>query len=296
MSEQKNNYSIGIDIGGTKMSAVLFDREKNEVIADYKLATPKDSLDKFLVMLYALIDPLIEKAKKEKLKINGIGAGVAGVVAAATAGNGKGHILISPNLPILNEAELGKILQEKYSLPVALDNDANCFLRAELALGAAKNYANAVGITLGTGIGGAISLNREIYQGLHDSAGEIGHMIVDVVNGTPMDLEDIYHDLTQGNAQAMAEEAYNGDKLAIKTYSEIGKHLGLTLASVVNLVDPEIIIIGGSVMSSSDLFLSEVKKYLKEAIISPKLKKIKVVPAKLEMAGAIGAALLRIAD
>ena len=89
MPEQKNNYTIGVDIGGTKMSAVLFDVEKKEVVADYKLATPKESLEKFLVMLSALVDPLVEKAKKQKIKISHIGVGVPGVLAAPTDKNEK---------------------------------------------------------------------------------------------------------------------------------------------------------------------------------------------------------------
>ncbi len=294
MPENKTtNYTIGIDIGGAKMSAVLFDLEKKEVIADYKLATPKESLDKFLVMLYALIDPLIEKAKKEKIKIDHIGIGVPGVLAAPTEKNEKGSILHCPNLEILNNVDLGQKISDKYDLPVLMDNDANCFLRAEMVLGAAKNSASVFGVTIGTGIGGALSINNKIYQGIHGSAGEICCMVADIVEGTPMLLEEVFHNLTQGNPFNLAEEAYNGDELAIKAYKEIGQHIGLMLAGVVNLFDPEIIVIGGSVMTSSDLFLNEVKKNLKNTILSPKLKKIKVIPAKMQYGGAVGAALLR---
>jgi len=161
-----------------------------------------------------------------------------------------------------------------------------------MTVGAAKNSANVFGVTLGTGIGGAICINHEIYQGIHGSAGEICCMIADIVEGTPMTLEEVFHNLSQGNPFNLAEEAYNGDELAIKAYKEIGQHLGLALAGIVNLLDPEIIIIGGSVMVSSDLFLNEVKKNLKDKVLSPKLKKIKIVPAKLQYGGAVGAALL----
>jgi glucokinase len=292
MNEQTNNYSIGVDIGGTKMSAVLFDLNKKETVADYKLATPTDNLEKFLVMVYALIDPLVERAKKENGQVEKIGIGAPGIIAAPTDKNKDGEMLYCNNLAILNNAPLGKILHEKYNLPVSIDNDANCFLRAELALGAVKNSASAAAVTLGTGIGGAISINREIYQGVHGSAGEPGFMVIDVVDGTPMNLEEIYHNLLQANPLSKAEEAFRGDELALKAYQEFGKFLGLALASIVNLIDPEIIVIGGGAMHSGELFLAEVKKSLKAKILSPKLKKIKVVPGKLENAGAIGAALL----
>ena len=291
--EQKTqSYSIGVDIGGTKMSAVLFALDKKEAVADYKLATPTDNLDKFLVMLYALIDPLLERADKDGGKVEKIGIGAPGIIAAPTDKNKDGEILYCNNLEILNNISLGKILGEKYNLPISVDNDANCFLRAELALGAVKNSASAVAITLGTGIGGAVSINREIYQGVHGSAGEPGFMVVDVVDGTPMNLEEIYHNLLQANPLSKAEEAFRGDELALKAYQEFGKFLGLALASIVNLLDPEIIVIGGSAMHSGELFLTEVKKSLKAKILSPKLKKIKIVAGKLENAGAIGAALL----
>jgi len=292
IESKKQNYTIGVDIGGTKMSAVLFALEKKEVIADYKLATPADNLEKFLIMLYALIDPLLEKAKKESGEIKKIGVGAPGVIAAPTDKNEKGEMLYCNNLAILNSVALGKILADKYKVPVLIDNDSNCFLRAELALGAVKNSANTVGLTLGTGIGGAISIGREIFQGVHGSAGEPGAIVVDVVENIPLSLEEIYHNLLQGNPQAKAEEAFNGDKLAIEVCREFGKYLGLALASIVNMLDPEVLIIGGSVMQSSDLFLAEAKKSMKAKILSPKAKKIKIVPGKLENAGAIGAALL----
>ncbi|MFA6551696.1 MAG: ROK family protein, partial [Patescibacteria group bacterium] len=151
MTEQINSYSIGVDIGGTKMSAVLFALDKKEAVADYKLATPTDNLDKFLVMLYALIDPLLERADKDGGKVEKIGVGAPGIIAAPTDKNKDGEILYCNNLEILNNVSLGKILREKYNLPVLIDNDANCFLRAELALGAVKNSASAVAVTLGTG-------------------------------------------------------------------------------------------------------------------------------------------------
>ena len=292
MSEEKNNYSIGIDIGGTKMLAVLFDLEKKEVIADYKLATPKDDLDKFLVMLWALIDPLVERAKKEKFKIAKIGIGIPGMIDAPTASNKDGKIIKCPNLEILDGVTLGKTITEKYEIPTLVDNDANCFLRAEMELGSGQKSASAIGLTLGTGIGGALSIGRDIFQGVHGSAGEIGHMIVDVVEDEAHTLEEIYHNLTKANPASLAEEAYEGDKLAEKVYEEIGKFIGIALANIVNVIDPEIIIIGGSVMQSSNLFMTEIKKHLKEETISPKLKKIKVVAGKVENAGAIGASLI----
>jgi len=292
MPEEQKNYSIGVDIGGTKMSAVLFDLEKKEIVSDYKLATPTDNLDKFLVMLYALIDPLIERASKDKVEVEKIGMGIAGVMAGPTEQNKEGRAVKCPNLEIIENEPLGKTVSEKYNMPVLVDNDTNCFLRAEVILGAGKKSATVVGVTIGTGIGGAIYFNNSLYQGIHGSAGEIGHLVVDTVDGVGLWLETIYQNLTKGNAANMAEQAFNNDALAIKVFEEVGAYVGFALANVVNLIDPEIIIIGGSVMDSSDLFITEIKKSMKKTILSPKLKRIKVVKGKLENAGAMGAALL----
>ena len=106
-------------------------------------------------------------------------------------------------------------------------------------------------------------------------------------------LEKAYQKLTQNNPAKLAQEAYGGDVLADKAYKEIGHYLGLGLANVVNLIDPEVIVIGGGVAESHGLFLSKLKKTLREYIINPEAKKIKILISKLEKnSGAIGAALL----
>lgn len=287
MENNKNNshdYAIGVDIGGTNMKAVLFNGQ--EIIADYLLATPKDNLEHFTIMLYALIEPLMEKARRDKIKIKGIGAGIAGIM------DDKGEKIIkSPNIPLLDGVKLAGLLENKIGLPVAMDNDTNCFLRAEVKLGAGKKYNNVYGIIIGTGIGGAWWVNKEIYQGSHRGAGEPGQMIIDLEND--IGLEKAYQKLAQNNPANLAEEAYRGDNLAQKSYEEIGHCFGIAFANIVNLIDPEAIIVGGSVTESSDLFFPKIKKIMRAYIMHPEAKKIKILKGKLgQDAGAIGAALL----
>jgi glucokinase len=281
-----NNYSynIGIDIGGTSMKAILFDGEK--IISDYLLATPKDNLDHFLIMLYALIEPLIKKAREDKIKIKGIGLGIAGIIDI------KGEKIIkSPNIAILNGVGLAGLLEKKTGLTVKTDNDTNCFLRGEIKVGAGKKYDNVYGIIVGTGIGGAWWVNGEIYQGSHRGAGEPGRMIIDLDND--IELEKAYQKLSQNNPANLAEEAYRGDNLAEKSYEEIGHCLGIAFSNIINLIDPEIFIVGGSVIESSDLFFSKIKKTIRAFAMHPETKKTKIIKGKLgQEAGAIGAALL----
>ena len=284
MAEKNKQYTIGVDIGGTNMKAALFDGK--EVISDYLLATPKDNLEHFMIMLFALIEPLLEKAREDKIKIKGIGLGIAGIL------DFKGEKIIKcPNIPILDGVGLMSLLEKKTVLPVKIDNDTNCFLRGEMKIGAGQKYNNVYGIIVGTGIGGAWWVNNEIYQGSHRGAGEPGRMIIDLENG--LELEKAYQKLSQNNPANLADEAYRGDNLAEKSYEEIGHCLGIAFANIVNLIDPEIFIVGGSVVESSDLFFSKIKKTTRAYVMHPEAKKIKVIKGKLSQeAGAIGAALL----
>ncbi|MBU0636855.1 ROK family protein [Patescibacteria group bacterium] len=284
MNTTNKNYTIGVDIGGTKMSAVLFDGAK--ILADYTLATPKDNLEHFMIMLNALIEPLLDKARQDQVLVKNIGVGVAAILDYQEK-----KVLNAPNIPLLNGQKLLACLETRLNLNIRLDNDANCFTRAEAKIGAGKKYKNVFGITIGTGIGGAWWFNEEIYLGAHGGAGEPGWLVIDYQNG--IRLEEAYHKLVQNNPASLAEEAYRGDILAEKFYQEFGHYLGINLANIVNIIDPEIIVLGGAVINSSDLFLSKTKKSMRSFIKSETARKIKVVKSSLgEKAGAIGAAML----
>lgn len=281
----KKKYAIGIDIGGTKINAVLFDGER--VLMDSLLATPKDSVEHFLIMLKAVVDPLMEKAREMKAVVAGAGAGIAGVFDS----DGK-KMLNSPNIPIINNINLSERLADFIGLPVFTDNDAKCFVRAEALIGAGKNYQNVYGLVIGTGIGGGWWLNGDVYPGAHRGASEVDAMIIDAPSG--LNLEEGYHKLMQNNPGKMSQEAVLGDPLAMQVYEEFGRRLGIALSNIANIIDPEIFVIGGSVAASGDLFLASAKKEMKLHINSPEAaKKIKLMPSKLgNNAGAIGAALL----
>lgn len=277
-------YKIGIDVGGTKMAAILF--AGNRVVSDYVLATPKDSLDHFLVMLKALVEPLEERAKLDKAKIVGVGMGVAGVMDLDCE-----KVLNAPNIQILNGIKLRKRVEDMLGYQVLMDNDTNCFLRAEVKSGAVQKYKNVYGIIIGTGVGGALWLNNDIYKGANGGAGEPEAMIIDISSG--LNLEKSYQKLTQGNTANLAAEAYAGDVLANKIFDELGVMFGIAFANIVNIVDPEAIVVGGGAVGAGELFLDQVRKTMREHINSEDTKKkIKVLQSKVKMAGAVGAALL----
>lgn len=285
MSKKKKQYTIGIDIGGTSMKAILFDGEK--VLADYSLGTPRDNLEHILIMLQALVEPLLEKANELKIKVEGIGLGVAGWIDYEEE-----KMLVSPNIPLINGVKLGQLLSQRMEMPVIMENDADCFVRAEASLGAGKKHSSVYGFIIGTGIGGGWCVDGEIYKSKWGGSGEPGQMIIDFTEG--MKLEDAYHKLTQNNPAQMAEEAYRGDILAGRAFEEVGNFLGIAFANIINIISPEIIIVGGGVVDSGNLFLSNAQKTMKNNIASDEArKKIKLIKGKLgNHAGAIGAALL----
>lgn len=285
MAKISKKYTIGVDIGGTKMKAILFDGK--HIIMEYILATPKDSFNHFLIMLKALLDPLFEKAQNDKIEILGIGLGVAGIIE-------KNHEIIinSPNIPVINNINLVSKLKEIINLPIKMDNDANCFVRAESMLKLNKKYKNIYGLIIGTGIGGGWWVNNSIYYGSFGSDNEPGRMIINFNDNTK--LEEAYQKLTQFNAANMAENAYKGDLLAQKKYEELGVIIGQSIANISNIIDPEIFVLGGGVVESADLFINSIKITVKNCFkLTPNKKNLKIIKSHFgNNAGAIGAALL----
>lgn len=279
----KDTYKIGVDVGGTKMKAVLLSHHK--VIEEGELATPQDNTDHFLNMLKALLDPLLEKADTDKKKIEGIGLSIAGMHDLR---NGK--IVYSPNITYLNNLEVVKEVEKRWGYSAKLDNDANCFLRAEAKMGAGEKFNNLFGITIGTGIGGAWWLNNKIYRGSHGSAGEVGHTIIHFENTSS--LEEWYQSLSDQQLSVVAEQAYRGEEESEETFKKLGEYLGYTCANAVNLIDPEAVIIGGGAAESEELFFPYTKKVMQSYIASPLSKKTKLLKAKLDDPAALGAALL----
>ncbi|NTU99114.1 ROK family protein, partial [Candidatus Falkowbacteria bacterium] len=262
LKESKIEYVIGVDIGGTKMSAILLNGSR--VIADYTLATPKDDLPKFTAMLGALLEPLFDRAKKDKVKIKGIGIGLPAVLDIT-----ENKVLVAPNAPVLNNLKIVDLVKEKIDAEaiVKIDNDANCFARAEALLGAGKKCKSVYGLIIGTGIGGGWWINDSMYTGAFGSANEPGDMVIDFKTG--ITLEGAYHKLMQNNPAALAGEAYQGDRLAEEVFVEFGQILGAALTNIINLIEPEIIIVGGGATQSADLYLPTAKKVLKNMVLSP---------------------------
>jgi glucokinase len=283
-------HIIGIDVGGTKIAGILFDGKK--IVKTHKVETKKNKKE-FLAEICALVDEL-----SVGKKIKGIGIGIPGVVDRE-----KGVIVRMPNVPELGNIKLGPMLEKKYKTQVRMEKDANCMAVAEHKLGIGKGKKNVVCITLGTGIGGGIIANGEVYIG-RGSAGEIGHINIEPegllcncgnrgcfeeyasgrgvvrmakelgLNGKPRDIENM---------------ARAGNKKAIEVHKKLGYYLGVGISSIIKTLDPELIVISGSIARASDLFLEDMKREIaKRVFFGPCEIKI----SKLEEDPALGAACL----
>ncbi|KKS25239.1 MAG: Transcriptional regulator [Candidatus Yanofskybacteria bacterium GW2011_GWC2_41_9] len=262
-------YIIGIDIGGSKIIAALV--KGAQIFHKIKIPMPKNKKD-FFDKLEKVIGELIKKAGGKK-NIRGIGCGIGGALDLE-----KGIILSWSNIKFLDKLNIKSWLKKQFNYEVRIDNDAKCFIRAEYLFGAGKGYNNIVGMTLGTGVGGGIIIGGKMIYGANDSAGEIGHMIIN--NGK---------DLEETTVKQMRKLKFS--KIAAK---EFEKNLGIGLANIINILDPEIIIIGGGAAKTVEAFILKARKIAEKFIVSPQAEKnVKILKGKLgENAGAIGAAAL----
>ncbi len=250
-----------------------------------KNPTPQNRKE-FFSVLQTMIGELIKKAGGRK-NIKGIGCGLPGALDLK-----RGIVLHATNIRILNGFNIKNWLTKKFNYSVRIDNDARCFTRGEYLWGAGKNYQNIIGMTLGTGIGGGIIINGKMFYG-NGSAGEVGHMI----NGE-MYLEDLAIKDIKNFGFSDPLEAYEfarkGNKKAKEAFNKMSKHLGIGIANLVNILDPEAIVIGGGIAGASKFFLPKTKQIMEKFIVSPKSRKnVKIIIGNLgENAGAIGAAAL----
>lgn len=291
-------YAIGLDIGGTKIHSVVAEWDKYflrtrklpKIVQSRRIVLQNVNVEsKFFGEVTGEILRLI--AELGTSNVARVGVGIAGPLSRDKVS------LSSTNLPLKNFPTLKK-LEEKFGSEVYVDNDANCFTWAEYLFGAARSAGSSVGITLGTGVGGGIVLDINgkslLWEGYSGSSAEVGHMILDGGHS--------FEDLCSSKAQylwkgrdplSIEQKARAGDKESVDVYQEYGFWLGIGVANTINVVDPEIVVIGGSLSKAWDLFENEMHMVAKKYIISTLAKKTKIVRAKLgDDAGALGAAYL----
>ncbi|MDF1603026.1 ROK family protein [Nocardioides sp. YIM 152315] len=289
---------IGVDIGGTKVLATAVSRS-GRVLRTARRTTPGRRVEASLVE-DALTEAVQEIAGVRR--ISAIGIAAAGFVDAQGE-----RVRFAPHLPWRDEGVRAR-LAERWSAPVVLDNDANCAARAELTYGAVGEAANALVVTMGTGIGGAVVLNGDVFRGHNGMAGEYGHMQV-VPDGRPCECggTGCWEQYSSGNALVrfvrehgaadltgpmVTAAAEAGDDVACAAFASVGDWLGVGLANLVAAFDPEIVVVGGGLSAAGDLLLEPARRAMRTSLVGAEHRTIPpVVRAALgPEAGAIGAA------
>lgn len=241
---------LGLDIGGTGIKGgVLVDGHLQDIRS---IATPALESQEFILETIA---SFIETYSD--FEIVGIGIGIPGLVDTR-----EGIILGLTNIPSFQHVELKKFLTQRFSKPVFINNDANCFAIGVHKYGVGKPYKNLVGITLGTGVGGGIVINGQLYSGLFSAAGEWCSAPYLDQNFEFYCSGKFFQNFYHSKPKALAKQALCGDKVAQRAFDEFGKHLGELLKVIMYSLAPEAIVLGGSIRKTFPLF----KKSLHETI------------------------------
>jgi len=294
-------YTIGIDLGATFVKMGLVDKY-GRISFRRSILTQRNSKKDSLIGAIADNVKLIIKGSGKN--VAGVGIGVPGPVDSE-----KGIVHYFPNIKGWDEVPLKAILKKKLGIRVELDNDVNAMTLGEFTFGAGKGSRNIVCVTLGTGVGGGIIINKRLYRGSSMVAGEIGHMPINEKGplcncggiacleryiGNRYILERAKKMF--GNKitlEAVSDLASKGNKKAIGVWTGVARKLGVALAQVVNLLNPDMIVIGGGVSKAGSLILNPLKKEIKRRAMRGHARHVKIVLAKLgNDAGIIGASLL----
>lgn len=300
-------FYIGLDIGGTKCAAALGEiavgAEIPRIIEKERFLTENLTVESVLERFAEFI------ARSAKTyKIEGIGISCGGPLDSRL-----GIIKSPPSLPLWDNVNIVKYFESKFGIKTRLMNDANACAVAEWKYGAGKNAENMVFLTFGTGLGAGLILNGKLYGGANDNAGEIGH--VRLTKNGPLGYykrgscegyssgsgikrlaesmgkhkrflagyDNLIAKIGEKNlsAKTIADEARNGDEFCLAVFKKSGQMLGRTLSILVDILNPEIIVIGGVYMRSEELLYPYAMKEMKKECLSFSLDAVKIVPAKL---------------
>ena len=309
--------TIGLDVGGTKTSGVLLSPE--DVLREReRIPTKRSSRESVVGGILDVCERLSERAEVLGLEVAAIGVGFAGFIDFS-----QGLVIYSPNLPI-EDLRLKDVLEERLSMPAFVDNDANVAALAESRWGAGRSVEHMVHITLGTGIGGGVIIDRQLYRGCIGTAAEIGHIVISaggplcfcgarvcfeaMASGTAIErmaleaatanpdspLARLRDRKGHLDVQLLSEAAREGDPLALDIFLQAGYSLGVGIANLINIFNPERVVLSGGVTNVLDLLEERMQVAVKEIAVKPSRESTRIVTSELqgEEVGARGAALL----
>lgn len=306
----KPRVVFSVDLGGTHLRMALVDAAGN-IYKQAKQETPKGDSPE------CIIAALIDAARRWDSYKDSVVA--TSIMVPGAVDSDKAVVLQAPNLPSLVNFPLKAELEKRLGWPVCLENDANAAAVGEMWLGAARGCRDVVSVTLGTGVGGGVILDGKLWRGSHGSAGEIGHTAVDPFSGLKckcgntgclelfasataivrMTRESLalFPESKMKSEGLTAEKVYesgrNGDELARAVFKRFGMYLGIGLANLINLIDPQIIVIAGGAVNGWDLFADEMYRQVEERAFRTSAQQVKIARGECgDNAGLLGAARL----
>ena len=317
--EEIAKFAIGVDLGGTKIGAALVNNHGD--IKEY-IKNPthaQQGKDVVISRIKETINQLINKSRVNVDNISGIGIGVPGQLDART-----GIVYSAPNLPGWKEVPICRIIKESFQMPVTLENDANAAAWGEKIFGVGQGIREMVCLTLGTGIGGGLIFNGKIYHGNKFAAGEVGHIIVNKdgphcncggvgcletyssATGIRDRIFDRVKKLNKNNPDSFLKSdidnislsdifkrARQGDPLVKDIVEDAIEYLGVGITILVNLLNPEMVVLVGGIANEGDKLLLPVKNYVFGRAMKIVLEDLQIVLGKLKgQAGVLGAAAL----
>lgn len=269
---------LGIDLGGTNIRGGFVKQNTLQKVRSQK-TNSKASFDEVLNNFFAFTDQLFDPSVKA------IGIGVPGLVS-----NGRVYDVV--NIPVWKEISLQQIMQDRYSVPVFVNNDANCFSLGEFYFGKGKGFDSMLGLSIGTGLGSGIIINKKLYEGKNCGAGEFG--MIDYLDrcyeyyASGQFFQNVYG--TDG--ETVFENASEGNEEATKMYEAFGVHLGKVIKTILYALDIDLIILGGSVSQAFRFFSKTMQDEIETFAYRRTIENLRIEVSQLEHCGVLGAAAL----
>jgi glucokinase len=314
-----NGIAVGVDLGGSFIKSGLVNAQ-GEILRDTTIPAEANKGPRHVIeQITKSVHQLIDQSSYKKKELVGIGVGSPGTVDLDG-----GTVKYPPNFPNWTIVRLGEALHEAFGLHVEVDNDANAAALGEAKFGAGLGHENFIMVTLGTGVGGGLFLDGKIFRGPLGGAGELGHMTIDYNgplcncgnrgcveayvgakyltqraieklknNPTSKILALVKSDIARIDPKIISLAAQEGDPTALDVLAETGMYLGIGLASLVNLLDVRLVIIGGGIARAGKPLFDAVKESVRHRVLKSISDNVEVLPAKLgNSAGILGAAAL----
>jgi len=271
---------LGIDLGGTNVRVGLIENNSLVRVESLPITKTDNAID-----VVNDIANLIERFHGSEIK--GIGIGVPSVVDVV-----RGVVYDVQNIPSWKEVHLKELLEDRFKLPVYVNNDANCFVAGEKYFGKGKNHKDIVGLIIGTGMGAGIVINEKLYAGKNCGAGEFGTIPFKDKTYEYYCSGQYFNDELKTSGEELFIKAEKGDKEAIQIFAEYGANLGEAIKLIMYALDPEIIILGGSVSKSFVWFKETMFESISHFAYANSVSNITIEVSKIENVAILGAAAL----